>query len=98
MARNAASVFPVPVGETSRRCSVAAIGGQARACAGVGPAGNADSNQIRTGSDSSATAPSLESVLAEHPAPDRCIKIPRGVLTSPSSLMVVTIVGKVARV
>ena len=45
MARNAASVLPVPVGETSSTCSPAAIDGQASACAGVGPSGNAVSNQ-----------------------------------------------------
>src|SRR5262249_17871406 len=73
IARNAARVLPVPVGETRSTCSPAAIGGQAIACAGVGPSGKLDSNQPRTGSDKSAVALRPGSVLFEHPTPDCCI-------------------------
>ncbi len=44
--RNAASVFPEPVGACTRTCAPPAITGHAASCAGVGPA-NAFSNQER---------------------------------------------------
>ena len=44
--RNAASVFPEPVGACTSTCAPVAITGQAASCAGVGPA-NARSNQER---------------------------------------------------
>ncbi len=56
IARNPASVLPVPVGETSSRCSPAAIGGHASRCAGVGPSGKAPVNQSPTGPESNPSA------------------------------------------
>ena len=46
--RNAASVFPEPVGAAISVCRPAAISRQPPACGSVGPAGNRRSNQART--------------------------------------------------
>ena len=46
--RNAASVFPDPVGAAISVCRPAAISCQAPACGSVGPAGNRRANQART--------------------------------------------------
>ena len=43
-ARNAASVFPEPVGAAISACPPLAIAGQASSCAGVAPPGNVLAN------------------------------------------------------